>query len=119
MKSYPSFAAWRLDQSPANRKLVDALARLVEATGPELERGVKWGQGMWAQDGVPRVYIHAEPDHVQLGFYGGSALRDPEGLLRGSGKYVRHVKVTSARSIPRQAVVALLEQVLSDSGTGA
>jgi hypothetical protein len=115
MKSYPSFAAWRLDQSPANRKLVDALARLVEAAGPELERGVKWGQGMWALDGAPKVYLHAEPDHVQLGFYGGAALRDPEGLLRGSGKYVRHVRVTSTRGIPRQAVAALLEQVLSGS----
>jgi hypothetical protein len=43
---------------------------------------------------------------------GGSKLRDPEGLLVGSGKHVRHVKVFTTKGIPREALVALLEQVL-------
>lgn len=31
--------------------------------------------------------------HVNLGFNRGSELPDPEGLLRGSGKWIRHLKV--------------------------
>lgn len=111
MKAYPTFAAWRGDQSAANQRLIDALARLVKKSAPEFEPIVKWGQGCWTLDGSPRVYIHAEPDHVQFGFYSGASLEDPEGLLVGSGKHVRHVKVSTTRGIPRQALVDLLEQV--------
>jgi hypothetical protein len=60
---------------------------------------------------VPMAYIHAEPDHVQFGFYEGSSLKDPHGLLVGNGKYVRHVKVYSVKEIPRDALRAFLEQV--------
>jgi len=111
MKAYPTFAAWRRDQSQTNQKLIDSLARLVKKTAPEFEPIVKWGQGCWARDGSPRVYIHTEPDHVQFGFYAGSTLDDPEGLLVGSGNHVRHVKVRTTRAIPRKAFVAFLEQV--------
>jgi hypothetical protein len=70
------------------------------------------GQGCWTLGDAPKVYIHTEPDHVQFGFYAGSRLEDPEGLLVGRGKYVRHVKVFTTEGIPQEALVAFLEQVL-------
>lgn len=111
MKAYSSFADWKDDQSSEHRKLIESLARLVRKTAPELTTGVKWGQGCWLADGVPKVYIHAEPDHLQFGFYAGATLEDPERILTGSGKYVRHVKVWAGRPIPRKALVALIEQI--------
>jgi hypothetical protein len=112
MKAYASFVEWKRDQSLKNQKLITALAGIVKKTAPQLTQTVKWGQGCFASEGVPKAYIHAEPDHVQFGFYAGAALDDPEGLLVGKGKHVRHVKVFSTRDIPRDALVALLEQVL-------
>lgn len=111
MKAYPSFAAWKRDQSAENQKLISALSRLVEKTCPDFVPAVKWGQGCWTLDDDPRVYIHAEPDHLHFGFHAGAKLKDPEGLLVGNGKYVRHVKVFVGRPIPRSALVELLEQV--------
>ena len=111
MKAYPSFAAWKQDQSAANQRLISALSRLVEKAAPEFNPGVKWGQGCWTLDGTPKVYFHAEPDHVQFGFFAGSSLDDPEGLLQGSGQHVRHVKVFSTRGIPKAALAAFIEQV--------
>ncbi len=112
MKAYASFNDWRRDQSATNQKLINALSRLVKKTAPAFTPTVKWGQGCWALDAVPKVYIHAEPDHVQFGFYAGATLKDREGVLVGSGKHVRHVKVFTMRGIPREALAALLEQVL-------
>lgn len=112
MKAYATFAAWKRDQTAQNQRLIGALVRLVTKTAPGFTPTVKWGQGCWTLDGDPRVYIHAEPDHVQFGFYAGSRLEDPEGLLTGSGKYVRHVKVRTLKGIPRAALVEFLEQVL-------
>lgn len=40
-------------------------------------------------------YIGAQNDHVNLGFYYGTELPDPEGLMDGTGKKLRHVKVRS------------------------
>ena len=112
MKTYASFDEWKRDQSPRNQRLINALSDLVKKTAPEFTPTVKWGQGCWTRGRAPKVYVHAEPDHVQCGFYAGSRLKDPEGLLVGSGKHVRHVKVFTTQGIPREALVALLEQVL-------
>ena len=111
MNAYPSFAAWRRDQTTDNQRRIDSLTRLVRQVAPEFTKHVKWGQGCWVLDDDPRVYIHAEPDYVQLGFYRGSTLDDPEGLLEGSGKHVRHVKVFETRSLPRRAITRLIRQV--------
>ena len=112
MKSYSSFAEWKSDQSQQNQKLITALSRLVKETAPEFAPSVKWGQGCWIRDDVPKIFIHAEPDHVQFGFFAGSKLKDPERLLVGKGKYVRHIKVFSTNDIQTKAFEKLIEQVL-------
>lgn len=111
MKAFASFDEWKRDQTAKNQRLIAELSELVKATAPEFTPTVKWGQGCWILGDTPRVYIHAEPDHVQFGFYAGTQLKDPGGLLVGSGKHVRHVKVFTTKGIPRKALVALLEQV--------
>lgn len=110
MKAYASFAEWKKDQSPKNIRLIGALTRIVEGAAPHLTRAVKWGQGCWLDELEPKVFIHANSDHVQLGFYSGSRLKDPRGLLEGGAKYVRHVKVRTARDIDPAAFAELVEQ---------
>ena len=44
-------------------------------------------------------YISAQKDDVNLGFYYGAELPDPEELLQGTGKLLRHVKVRDAKAI--------------------
>jgi hypothetical protein len=111
MKPFASFDEWRRDQSEENQRLIDVLSELVKKTAPEFTPTVKWGQGCWTLDKAPKVYIHAEPDHVHFGFFAGSTLEDPESLLVGRGKYVRHVKVFTTTDLPTEGLVALLKQV--------
>jgi Domain of unknown function (DU1801) len=42
-------------------------------------------------------YIMPQKDYLNLGFYQGSELTDPEQLLEGTGKKLRHVKITSLK----------------------
>ena len=53
-------------------------------------------------------YIAAQREHVNLGFYYGAELPDPESLLVGSGKRLRHIKLTAPAEIERAGVRALL-----------
>ncbi|KQR49164.1 hypothetical protein ASF87_10245 [Microbacterium sp. Leaf161] len=55
------------------------------------------------------VYVMPHAHYVNLGFYFGARLPDPYGMLEGSGKRLRHIKVRSvvvARSKPVKALIA-------------
>ena len=52
------------------------------------------------------------PRWVSLFFFEGCHLPDPEGLLKGSGKHVRHIVLQSAADLDRPAVRALMAHAL-------
>lgn len=55
-------------------------------------------------------YISVHKKHVNLGFYYGADLPDPESLLRGQGKLMRHVKITSLQQLQNPALGQLIMQ---------
>src|SRR5688572_11867199 len=50
---------------------------------------------------------------INLYFFEGDNLPDPEGLLQGSGVAVRHIRITDAKDLDRPAVKALLAAALA------
>ncbi|HEV3084216.1 MAG TPA: DUF1801 domain-containing protein [Gemmataceae bacterium] len=110
MKAYATFDEYFADQVRRNQTVIRALRKLVGRVAPHLEESVKWGNGCWLNGRAPVAYVYSAPDHVQFGFFGGSALKDPKGLLRGQGKFVRHIKVAKTADIDDKAFAALLKQ---------
>lgn len=110
MKHYESFSLYLAAQVPKNQTVIRALRRFVKKTAPRLSESVKWGNGVWLLDGSPVLYVYSAPDHVQFGFFGGSRLKDPLGLLLGKGAYVRHIKIRRASGIDPKAFAALVKQ---------
>jgi hypothetical protein len=60
------------------------------------------------------AYIAVQPSHVNLGFYHGMSLPDPAGLLEGTGKELRHLKLRHVSEAKGPSVVALLRAAISD-----
>jgi hypothetical protein len=58
------------------------------------------------------AYIAPQAKHVNLGFYYGSLLNDPTGLLEGAGKNLRHVKIRSLSEVSSKELGDLLEASL-------
>ena len=110
MKAYATFDEYLADQSPRNRSVIRSLRTFVRRQAPHLAESVKWGNGCWVKGKVPVAYVYSATDHVQFGFFGGSALKDGKGLLRGEGKFVRHIRVEKASDIEERAFSALLKQ---------
>ena len=110
MKAYATFDLYQSDQSPRNQRIIRALRAFVKRTSPELDEFVKWGNGCWIKGKLPVAYVYAAPDYVQFGFFRGSSLKDPKGLLHGNGQYVRHIKVFKRSDIDQPAFKALLKQ---------
>jgi len=59
-------------------------------------------------------YIAVHAKHLNLGFYHGTALKDPSRLLEGSGKKLRHVKIRDLQSAKDPALRRLLEQAIAE-----
>jgi hypothetical protein len=118
MKAYETFDLWAADQSPKHRRLISTLRKLVAKTSPRLSEAVKWGNGCWIGKEWPVLFLHAEEDHLQFGFFGGSELTDPGKLLIGSGKHVRHVKVRKTADIDAAALKRWIRQAAKNERDG-
>lgn len=110
MKAYATFDLWAADQTLKHRKLIALLRKLVKKTAPRLTETVKWGNGCWVGTEWPVIYLYADCDHLQFGFFGGSGLKDPQGLLQGKGKHVRHTKIYTTKDIDAVAFARLIRQ---------
>jgi Domain of unknown function (DU1801) len=54
------------------------------------------------------AYIGVQKEHVNVGFYHGVALVDSSGLMEGTGKSLRHVKVRTLAEVGRPALLRLI-----------
>jgi hypothetical protein len=58
-------------------------------------------------------YVDAFTARVNVGFFLGAHLADPAGLLEGTGKNMRHVKLRPDTEINREALAALIQAAYS------
>lgn len=59
-------------------------------------------------------YVDAFTAHVNVGFFRGAQIADPAGLLEGSGKFMRHVKLRPDRPVDAPALTALIATAYED-----
>jgi hypothetical protein len=60
------------------------------------------------------AYVNAFKFHVNVGFFRGAEIADPDGLLEGTGKFMRHVKLRPERDVDVGALRELIETAYTD-----
>ncbi|MDP6264523.1 MAG: DUF1801 domain-containing protein [Pseudomonadales bacterium] len=73
-------------------------------------------------DGHPTVciadaafaYVNAFKAHVNVGFFRGAEIADPDCLLEGTGRFMRHVKLRPDREVDAAALMNLIETAYTD-----
>jgi len=60
------------------------------------------------------AYVNAFTAHVNVGFFRGAELSDPNSQLQGTGKRMRHVKVSPDQPIDTKALTTLIETAYTD-----
>ena len=63
---------------------------------------------------APFGYVNVFSEHVNVGFYNGASLDDPLGLLEGTGKRMRHVKLRMGREVDPAALNDLIDAAYVD-----
>ena len=59
-------------------------------------------------------YVNAFKAHVNVGFFRGAEIADPEHLLEGDGKFMRHVKLRPESQVDATALMKLIETAYAD-----
>jgi hypothetical protein len=65
---------------------------------------------------APFGYVNSFKNHVNVGFFLGAVLDDPAGLLEGSGKRMRHVKLKPGTELNTVALRDLIDAAYVDIG---
>ena len=60
------------------------------------------------------AYVNAFKAHVNVGFFRGAEISDPDGLLEGTGKFMRHVKIRNEDEVNTRALKKLIETAYND-----
>jgi hypothetical protein len=63
---------------------------------------------------APFGYVNVFTSHVNVGLFHGAALPDPDRMLQGTGKYMRHVKLRAGTAIDASSLRRLIELAYSD-----
>lgn len=91
------------------------LRSLILGMDGDLREVIKWGSPVYERN-KPVIWIKAQKKHLTFGFFRGAELADPESLLEGTGKAMRHIKVRSSEVIAQQPVQNLVKAALQLDG---
>ncbi len=64
----------------------------------------KQGQGF--------IHIATYAEHVNMGFDRGTELEDPDGMLKGTGKLIRHIRLNNIADVKHDSVIHLVAQAV-------
>jgi hypothetical protein len=94
-------------QKSPQKEILQKLRGIILKTFPNIKEEMKLGVP-WYEE---KYYIVALKNHVNLGFSLKNLSKDEEGLLEGSGKTMKHIKINSLNAINEQNIVKLLNMV--------
>ncbi len=110
----PAVAGW-FDARPGELgKLARHWFDVLRACGDDVRELLHDGQPTACADAAAFAYVDAFTEHVNLGFFHGNDLADPERLLEGNGKFMRHVKLVPGRAVDDAALRRLIASAYAD-----
>jgi hypothetical protein len=65
------------------------------------------------------AYIAVHPKHINMGLYHGARLSNPQGILEGSGKNLRHTKIRDTAIVREPSVESLLREAIVERENSA
>lgn len=84
--------------------------RVIRHSGPDVLELMHDGAATACVGEAAFAYVAVYKAHLNIGFFRGAELADPEGLLEGSGKMMRHVKLRVGNEPKAEALMALIAQ---------
>ena len=106
--------AWFVQPDHEPRRLVQPWFEQMRVLGPDVRELIHDGCPTACVDDAAFAYVGAYRAHAAVGFFHGALLDDPAGLLEGSGKRMRHVKLRWGKPVNQEALAALIAAAYCD-----
>jgi hypothetical protein len=113
----PAVATWFAGADGPLRQLAQGWFERMRAEGPDVRELMHDGYPTACVEDAAFGYVGAFKAHVNVGFFQGASLPDPAGLLEGTGKRMRHVKVRWGQPVDEPALAALITAAYRDMRT--
>jgi len=110
----PAIAAWMQEHAGELGAMAQQWFAVMRKCGDEVRELLHDGHPTACLGDAPFGYVNVFTSHVNVGFFHGAALPDPAGLLQGTGKFMRHVKLRPGTATNAAALSALIESAYRD-----
>ena len=114
IKRDPAIEIWMQEHSDELGAIAQHWFQLLRACGDDVQELLHDGHPTACVADAAFGYVNAFKDHVNVGFFRGAEIADPEGLLEGTGKFMRHVKLRPERNVDATALMKLIETAYTD-----
>jgi hypothetical protein len=113
-KRDPGVERWFRDRSDELGDIARHWFDVVRDSGDEVRELLHDGHPTACVGDAAFAYVNAFTAHVNVGFFRGAELPDPKGILEGSGKLMRHVKLSPEREVDGAALTMLIRAAYAD-----
>ena len=110
----PAIHAWMKEHGGELGAIARQWFEVMRKCGDEVRELLHDGCPVACLGDAPFGYVNVFTSHVNVGFFHGAALPDPDRLLQGSGKCMRHVKLKPGMATHAAALSRLIEMAYSD-----
>jgi hypothetical protein len=110
----PRIDAWFTEHMGELGAIAQEWFEVMRKCGDEVRELLHDGAPTACLGDVPFAYVNVFTSHVNVGFFQGAALRDPDHLLQGSGKFMRHIKLKPGVAVDSAALNGLIEAAYAD-----
>jgi hypothetical protein len=114
VKRDPDIDAWLKEQAPDLTAIATLWFSRMRECGDDVRELMHDGCPVACVGDTPFGYVNVFKAHVNVGFFLGAELDDPAGLLQGSGRRMRHVKVKPGLDLDVLALSALIDAAYAD-----
>jgi hypothetical protein len=110
----PAIDAWIQQHADKLGAIARRWFEVMRNCGDDVRELLHDGHPTACVDDAAFAYVNAFKDHVNVGFFRGTELSDPKGLLEGTGKFMRHVKLRPEREVDVAALTKLIETAYTE-----
>src|SRR6476469_3403324 len=114
LKRDPAVDGWMREHADPLGAIARRWFEVMRGCGDDVRELLHDGHPTACVDDAAFGYVNAFTAHVNVGFFRGAELVDATGLLEGTGKFMRHVKLSPEREVDAAALIKLIETAYAD-----
>jgi hypothetical protein len=113
-KHDPAVETWLQNEPVALRSIANKWFTQMRECGDDVVELIHDGYPVACVGDAAFGYVNSFKSHVNVGFFHGAALPDPDGILVGNGKRMRHVKLSTSDQLKTRILTELIEAAYLD-----